>query len=207
MRPLSALFCPATAAVCLGKTFWASKLTAWIRLWHTGKFTTSCAHKTACVRVRTQYVAQTIVPSKSHRYDVPEVEFKRKTSILATLRDFCLSGLRRVFAGFSKFQAGFDAGPRCHSGPRDFQRYWPSNGVSLQNRGLTLLQTADQSLENCSFLFDSRALIATLRHIASMTQTALPCALYSHLAFGDRDDRTPPNPSAAVAVLRSPATS
>ena len=30
MRLLSALFHPATAAVCLGKTFWESKLTAWI---------------------------------------------------------------------------------------------------------------------------------------------------------------------------------
>ena len=92
-----ALFCPATAAVCLGKTFWDSKLTAWIRLRHAGRFTPSCAHETACVRARTQYVAQTIVPSSSHRYDVPEVEFK-KNSIRATLGDFCLSGLRRVFA-------------------------------------------------------------------------------------------------------------
>ena len=209
MRLLSALFCPATTAlaVCLGKTFWASKLTAWIRLWHTGRSTTSCAHGTACMRARTQYVAQTIVPSKSHRYDVPEVEFKRKTPILVTLGDFCLSGLRRVFAGFCKFQVVFDTSPRCHSGPQDFQSYWPSNGVSLQNRGLTLLQTTNQSLENCFFLFDSRALIATLRHIASTTRTALSCAPHSHLACGDRNDRTPPNPSAAVAVLRSPATS
>ena len=96
---------------------------------------------------------------------------------------------------------------RCHSGPRDFQRCWPSNGVSLWKRGLTLLQSTDQSLENCSFLFDSQALIATLHHIASMTWTALPCAPRSHLGFGNRDDRTSPNPSAAVAVLQSPATS
>ena len=40
------------------------------------------------VRARTQYVAQTIVPSRSHRHDVPEVELKKKTPIHATLRDF-----------------------------------------------------------------------------------------------------------------------
>ena len=39
------------------------------------------------MRARTQYVAQTIVPSRSHRQDVPEVEFKKKIPILATLRD------------------------------------------------------------------------------------------------------------------------
>ena len=90
MRLLSALFCPATAAlaVCLGKTFWDSKLTAWIRPRHTGRSTAACAHETACVRARTQSVARTIVPSRSHRHDVPEVEFKKKTPILATLRDF-----------------------------------------------------------------------------------------------------------------------
>ena len=71
--------------------FWYSKLTAWIRLWHTGRSTLSCAHKTACVRARTQWRCP--VPSKSHRYDVPEVEFKKMTPIL---RDFCLSGLKRV---------------------------------------------------------------------------------------------------------------
>ena len=42
----------------------------------------------ACKNSSTQYVAQTIVPSRSHRHDVPEVEFKKKTPILATLRDF-----------------------------------------------------------------------------------------------------------------------
>ena len=88
MRLLSALFCPATAAVCLGKTYWDSKLTAWIRLRHTGRSTAPCVHETVCVRARTQYVAQTIVLSRSHRHDVPEVEFKKKTPILATLRDF-----------------------------------------------------------------------------------------------------------------------
>ena len=41
-------------------------------------------------------------------YDVPEVEFKKKTPNLATLRDFCLSGLRRAFAGFCKFQVVLD---------------------------------------------------------------------------------------------------
>ena len=61
-----------------------------------------------CVRARTQYVAQTNVPSTSHRYEVPEIEFK-KTPILATLGNFCLSDLRRVFAGFCKLQVVLDA--------------------------------------------------------------------------------------------------
>ena len=74
-------------------------------------------HETACVSARTQYFSPTIVPSKSHRYDFPQVEFKKKTPFLATLRDFCLSGLRRVFAWFCKFQVVVDARPRCHYGP------------------------------------------------------------------------------------------
>ena len=107
---LSALFCPATAAVCLGKTFWDSKLTAWIRLRHTAL--ADLHHRAPTrrqMRARRQYVAQTNAPSKSHRCDVPEVEFKKKTPVLANLGDFCLSGLRRVFAGFCKLQGVLDA--------------------------------------------------------------------------------------------------
>ena len=51
----AALFCPATAAVCLDKTFWYSKLTAWIRLRHTGRSQwhyRAPTRKRACVRVR-----------------------------------------------------------------------------------------------------------------------------------------------------------
>ena len=43
-----------------------------------------------------------------------EVEFKKMTPIL---RDFCLSGLKRVFAVLCKFQVVLDACPRRLSGP------------------------------------------------------------------------------------------
>ena len=62
----AALFCPATAAVCLDKTFWHStELTAWIRLWHTSRSTLSCPQDSwAWMRARTQWRwAQNTVPS------------------------------------------------------------------------------------------------------------------------------------------------
>ena len=112
----AALFCPATAAVCLDNTFWYSKLTAWIRLWHTGR-STSIVRPQDSVRVCENTVTLNTEHSdvaKSHRYDVPEVEFKKMTPIL---RDFCLSGLKRVFVVLCKFQIVLDACPRRHSGP------------------------------------------------------------------------------------------
>ena len=81
-----------------------------------------------------------------------------------------------------------------------------------------LLQTTTQALENCSFpfLFDSRALITTLRHIASTTRTAMPCAprsfmpscihalcttfIVHHVHRSRSSTRTPPNSSAALAL-------
>ena len=83
-------------------------------------YTIVCPRDGKCVRARTQYVAQKNVPSRSHRYDVPEVEFKKNTPILTTLGDFCLSGLRRVFAGFANSKSSSTlASPRyrCHSAP------------------------------------------------------------------------------------------
>ena len=62
------------------------------------------------------------------------------------------------------------------------------NGVTLHKQRPKLLQTTTQALENSfPFLFDSRALIATLRHIASTTRTAMPYAPRSYPALGDRD--------------------
>ena len=65
------------------------------------------------------------------------------------------------------------------------------------NEGQKLQQTTTQALENCSFtfLFDSRTLIATLRHIALTTQTAMPCAPRSYLASGDHDRWPGPRPT------------
>ena len=97
IRLLSVLFCPTTAAACLVKTFWDSKLTAWIRLWHT---------------VRQIY---TIVRPRSRRR--VRARTRRRLQSSATLRDFSLPGLRRVFAGYWKFQVVLHAGSQCHSGP------------------------------------------------------------------------------------------
>ena len=166
MRLLSALFCPATEAVCLGKTFWDSKLTAWIRLRHTGRSTAPCAHETACVRATTQYVDQTIVPSRLIVMTFQRLSSRRR---LQSLRPSVLfkgvSGMRRVFAGFCKFPVVLDATVSPSRLVRKL-RYavlcWPSNGVSLQKRRPKLLQTTTQALKNCSilkilFFFDSRA--------------------------------------------------
>ena len=112
----AALFCPATATVCLNKT----------RSWRHGS---GCGlqadlhyraptRQCVCVREHSDVEHKTQwrcpVPSKSHRYDVAEVEFKKMTPIL---RDFCLSGLKRVFVVSCKFQGVLDACPRPHSGP------------------------------------------------------------------------------------------
>ena len=87
--PFSSLLSRNGSASCLPRQdILGLKVDGMIRLRHTGRSTAPCAHETVCVRARTQYVAQTIVPSRFHRHDVPEVEFKKKTSILATLRDF-----------------------------------------------------------------------------------------------------------------------
>ena len=69
-----------------------------------------------------------------------------------------------------------------------------------------MLQTTAQALENCSFLFDSRR--SNRDTAPHRFDDANRCALcITFTTFGDRDrdiddpTRTPPNPSAAVAVL------
>ena len=136
MRFLSALFCPATAAVCHGKTFWDSKLTAWVRLRHIGRSTAPCAHETACARARTQYVAQTIVSSRSHRHDVPEVGSRRRLQSLRPSET--IQRLVRHETSICRVLQ-IPSRPRCHGvtlvrKPRFTALYWPSNGVSLQKR-------------------------------------------------------------------------
>ena len=118
----------------LTRPFWYSKLTAWIRLWHIGRSTLSCAHKTACVRAcentvtyvehRTQWRCP--VPSKSHCYDVPEVEFKKMTPIL---REFCLTGLKQVFVVFCKFQVVLNA---CQASLWSVNRDWQRRDAGRQ---------------------------------------------------------------------------
>ena len=115
------------------------------------------------VRARTQYVSPTIVPSKSHRYDFPQVEFKRKTPFLATHRDFCLSGLRRVIVCWVlQIPSRRRRWPTVSlwSVNRDWftELYWPSNGVSLQKRRPSLIKllrcTDDRpSIRNLLFSF------------------------------------------------------
>ena len=87
--PFSSLLSRNGSASCLPRQdILGLKVDGMIRLRHTGRSTAPCALETACVRARTQLSTQTIVPSRSHRHDVPEVEFKKKTPIPATLWDF-----------------------------------------------------------------------------------------------------------------------
>ena len=121
MRLHSALFCPAMVAACLPRqdilALEVDGMDQAVAYCSWQIYTIERPRDSVRACARTQYVAQTVVPSRPHRHDVPEVEFKKKTPILATLRDFCLSGLGRVFAGFCKFQVALDTSPRCHSGP------------------------------------------------------------------------------------------
>ena len=190
MRLLSAFFCPATAAlaVCLGKTFWDSKLTAWIRQRHTGRSTAPCAHETACVHARTQYVAQTIVPSSSHRHDVPEVEFKKKTPMRPSENFQRLvrheTSICRVLQIPSR--------PRCHGVTlvrklRFTALYWPSNGVSLQKRRPKASTDDHPSTQNCATSLRRREPLCLVYHVHT-----LPLAIA--IAMDDQDPA--PNPSA-----------
>ena len=79
MELLSALFCPAMAAVCLCKTFWDSKLTAWIRLGcgilHWQIYTIVRPQDgNACV-LEHSTLPRRFVTSRSHRNDAPGIEF------------------------------------------------------------------------------------------------------------------------------------
>ena len=130
---------------------------------HTGRSTAPCAHETAWVRARTQYVAQTIVSSRSHRHDVPEVEFKKKTPINRKLKLQSLRPLetfqRRVRHEMSICRVlQIPSRPPCHGVTlvrklRFTALYWPSNGVHrcvFKNEGLKLLQTTTEASKNCS---------------------------------------------------------
>ena len=78
------------------------QLTAWIRLLHTGRSHIIVRQWDGLVRACKNTVrCPDDCPFQSHRHDVPDVEFKKRTPILAAFKDVCLSGLRRAFAGFS----------------------------------------------------------------------------------------------------------
>ena len=145
--------------------------------------------------------------------DVPEVEFKKKTPILATLRDFSLPGLRRVFAGYWKFQVVLHAGSQCHSGPYT-EKYSVILAVkwckSSKTKAYSFYRRPPKHSKTAlffSFLFDSCnwALIAALCHIASTTRTAICyalCTTFTPSLWRSRSmTRTPPNLSAGLAVL------
>ena len=89
--------------------------------------------------------------------------------------------------------------------------YWPSNGVSLQKRRPKASTDDRPSTRTLlfSFLFDSRALIATLRHIASTTRTALCLVHHVHtwplaIAIDDPDHVQPVRrPCSSPPISRS----
>ena len=149
MRLLSALFCPATAAVCLGKTFWDSKLTAWIRLRHTGRSTAPCAHETACVQEHSTLPRRLSLPGLIVMTFL-RLSSKRRLQSLRPSETF----QRLVWHETSICRVmQIPSRPRCHGVTlvrklRFTALYWPSNGVSLQKRrpSLKLLQTTTQAL-------------------------------------------------------------
>ena len=89
--------------------------------------------------------------------------------------------------------------------------YWPSNGVSLQKRRPKASTDDRPSTRTLlfSFLFDSRALIATLRHIASTTRTTLCLVHHVHtwplaIAIDDPDHVQPVRrPCSSPPISRS----
>ena len=106
----------------------------------------------------------------------------------------------RVFAGFCKSSSTLAHGVTQLHKPR-FTAVTcvilAVNGETLQKRR-PKASTDDRPRTRkllFSFLFNSRALIATLRHIASTTRTAMPCAPRSYQAFGDRDRWPGPRPT------------
>ena len=166
----------------------------------------ACVREHSDVEHRTQWRCP--VPSKSYRYDVPEVEFKKMTQIL---RDFCMSGLKRVFVVLCKFQVVLNACPRRHSGAVnwDWQRHDAGRQTVFKNEGPKLLQTTAQALENCSFLFDSRRSNRdTAPHRFDDANRYALCITFT--PFGDRDRDRWLDPDPAQPVRRrcsSPATS
>ena len=102
--------------------------------------------------------------------------------------------MRRVFAGFCKFQVVLDAtvSPSWLVRKLRFTAlYWPSNGVSLQKRRPKLLQATTQALKNCSILkilfFSIDGLNRDTAPHRFDDANRYACAPRSHLASGDRD--------------------
>ena len=179
MRLLSALFCPATAAVCLGKTFWDSKETAWIRRRHTGRSTAPCAHETACACVQ----EHSTLPRRLSLPGLIVMTFQR----LISRRRLQSLQPSETFQRLVRHETSIcrvlqiPNRPRCHGVTlvrklRFTALYWPSNCVSLQKRRPKLLKKNNPTTQKLlylknSFLFDSR----TLR------QDPPPWGYFSHL--------------------------
>ena len=137
----SALFCPATAApaVCLGKTFWDSKLAAWIRLKAYRQIHTE--HR-APTRRRACMQEHSTLPTRLSLQGLIVMTFQRLSSRrrLQSLRP------SETFQRLVRHETSIcrvlqiPSRPRCHGVTlarkvRFTALYWPSNGVSLQKRG------------------------------------------------------------------------
>ena len=185
VRLLSALFCPATAAVCLGKTFWDSKLTAWIRLhraptrWH------GCVQEQSALPRRLSLPGLIVMTFQKSSRRRPNPRNPQTLLLVRPETSSC-----RVLQIPSRPRGVTPVRKR-----RFTALYWPSNGVSLQKRRPKASTDDRPSTRTLlfSFLFDSRALIATLRHIASTTQTAL-CPVHTWPLAIAIDDPDPVQP-------------
>ena len=153
MRLLSALFCPATAAVCLGKKFWDSKLTACYG-------TQADPQHRAPTRRRGCVQEHSTLPRRLSLPGLIVMTFQRLSSRrrLQSLRPL-ETFQRRVRHEMSICRVlQIPSRPPCHGVTlvrklRFTALYWPSNGVHrcvFKNEGLKLLQTTTQASKNCS---------------------------------------------------------
>ena len=194
---LSANFCPATAAVCLGKTFCCFSGT---RSWRHGSGCSILHWQIYTRRVRQMRACENTVRSPD---DCPfqvsslwrsrgwvQEEFNPRRLLLVRPE----TGICRVLQIPSR--------PRRQptvslcSTNRDLQRYtgrqrWNSSKTKAKS---SYRRPPKHSKLLFSFLFDSRALIATLRCIALTTREPL-CLVHHVHAFGDRDRWPGPRPN------------
>ena len=223
----AALFCPATRGSCLpwhDKTFClvleTDGMDQAVAYWQIYTSTLSCAHKTACVRARTQYLEHRTqwrcpVPSKSHRYDVPEVEFKKMTPIL---RDFSCPAWNEYLScsANSKSFSTLAQGVTVWSVNRDWQRpdAGRQTGVSLQKRRpKAVYRRPPKHSKTALFFWIVAALIATRStapHRFDDANRYALCITFTPFAWRSRSRYRWPDPDPAQPVRRrcsSPATS
>ena len=110
------LFCPATTALCLDKTFWCLKLTAWIRLLHTGRSTLSApTRQRACAQWR--WTQNTVTLPSPFRVSSLWCSGGLVQEDDSNSQRLLLVRPETSVVVLCKFQVVLDVCPRRHSGP------------------------------------------------------------------------------------------